>query len=257
MTDDTEKTSRIKAVVAKLASAKESSEPAPPWVSYVAMLTGVLAAVAGFLTVRATTLTNNAIYESNQAILAQAQSSDDWAEFQSDSIKARIIETQMDVAGAGLDPKIRATLEDEDKDFRDRQPKQQAAAQAKAAERDDHLSHGKDYLATRDLISYANLATELGIALASVAAMVRVRRAFEGALLVGGVGIGIAAYALLRQYLAGIRRPRRPPLWHARRPRGCAAAPGVAHKAARHRLRAPEIPQAASRFGPNRACSRG
>ena len=204
MTDDTKKSSRLKEVVAKIATAKESAEPAPPWVSYVAMLTGVLAAVAGFLTVRATTLTNNAIYESNQAILAQAQSSDDWAEYQADSIKSRIIETQIAAAGAGLDPQARATLDAQDKDFRDRQPKVQSAAQAKETERDAHLSHGKDYLATRDLISYASLATELGIALASVAAMVRVRRAFEGAVLIGGTGVGIAAYALIHQYLAGL-----------------------------------------------------
>lgn len=204
MTDDTAKASRVKALAAKLTSGENTSEPAPPWVAYVAMLTGVLAGVAGFLTVRATTLTNNAIYESNQAILAQAQSSDDWAEYQADSIKARIIETQITAAGSALDPAARASLEAQDKDFRDRQPKSQSAAQAKAEERDAHLAHGHDYLATRDLISYASLATELGIALASVAAMVRVRRAFDAAVLVGVTGIGIAAYALLRQYLAGI-----------------------------------------------------
>lgn len=204
MTDDTPIPARLKAVAAKLTNADKTNEPAPPWVAYVAMLTGILAGVAGFLTVRSTTLTNNAIYESNQAILAQAQSSDDWAEYQADSIKSRIIETQITAAGSALDPAARAALEAEDKDFRDRQPKSESAAQAKADERDAHLSHGKDYLATRDLISYANLATELGIALASVAAMVRVRRAFDGAILVGVVGVGIAAYALLRQYLAGI-----------------------------------------------------
>jgi Domain of unknown function (DUF4337) len=204
MTDDTAKPSRVKALAAKLTGDRASSEPAPRWVAYVAMLTGVLAGVAGFLTVRATTLTNNAIYESNQAILAQAQSSDAWNEYQADSIKARIIETQLAAAGSGLDPQARATLQAQDQDFRARQPKSQSAAQAKAAERDDHLSHGRDYLATRDLVSYASLATELAIALASVAAMVRVRRAFDGAVLVGAVGIGIAAYALLRQYLAGI-----------------------------------------------------
>lgn len=204
MTENTAKASRVKALAAKLTSGEKTDEPAPPWVAYVAMLTGVLAGVAGFLTVRATTLTNNAIYESNQAILAQAQSSDDWAEYQADSIKSRIIETQITAAGAGLDPQARASLEAQDKDFRDRQPKSQSAAQAKADERDAHLTHGKDYLATRDLISYASLATELGIALASVAAMVRVRRAFDAAVLVGLTGIGIAAYALLRQYLAGI-----------------------------------------------------
>jgi hypothetical protein len=151
--------------------------------------------------VRATTLTNNAIYESNQAILAQAQSSDSWNEYQADSIKARIIETQIATSPA-LDAQSRATLEGQAKDFRDRQPKIQSDAQNFAKDRDDHLAQGKGLLATRDLISYADLATQLGIALASVAAMVRVRRAFDAAICVGVIGVVIAIYALGRQYLA-------------------------------------------------------
>src|SRR5580704_15857895 len=75
----------------------------PPWLKQVAMLTGVLAALAGILTVRATGLTNDAIYESNQAILAQTQASDAWAEYQAESIKARIIETQMIPSNAKSD----------------------------------------------------------------------------------------------------------------------------------------------------------
>jgi hypothetical protein len=201
MTDDTVKPSRVKALTEKLTKGEKSSEPAPKWVGYVALLTGILAGVAGFLTVRATTLTNNAIYESNQAILAQAQSSDSWNEYQADSIKARIIETQIATSPA-LDAQSRATLEGQAKDFRDRQPKIQSDAQNFAKDRDDHLAQGKGLLATRDLISYADLATQLGIALASVAAMVRVRRAFDAAICVGVIGVVIAIYALGRQYLA-------------------------------------------------------
>ena len=201
MTDDTAKPSRVKALAAKITKGDTSSEPAPKWVGYVALLTGILAGLAGFLTVRATTLTNNAIYESNQAILAQAQSSDSWNEYQADSIKARIIETQIG-ANPGLDAQSRATLEAQAKDFRDRQPKIQSDAQNFAKDRDNHLAQGKGLLATRDLISYADLATQLAIALASVAAMVRVRRAFDAAIVIGVIGVGIALYALGRQYLA-------------------------------------------------------
>jgi hypothetical protein len=201
MADEHAKPSRVKALTEKFTKAEASSEPAPKWVGYVALLTGILAGVAGFLTVRATTLTNNAIYESNQAILAQAQSSDSWNEYQADSIKARIIQTQI-AANPGLDAQTRATLEGQAKDFRYRQPKIQADVQNFAKDRDDHLAQGKGLLATRDLLSYADLATQLAIALASVAAMVRARRAFDGAILIGGVGILIAAYALIRQYLA-------------------------------------------------------
>ena len=198
-----DKPSRLAAALSHFTGGGESQSNAPAWVSYVALLTGVLAGVAGFLTVRATTLTNNAIYESNQAILAQAQSSDAWAEYQADSIKARIVETQLAAPGA-LDPKSRDALETQAQDFRARQPKSQLLAQTKAAERDAHLSSGKDLLATRDLISYADLATQLGIALASVAAMVRVRRAFDAAVLIGLSGVAIAVYALGRQYLIGM-----------------------------------------------------
>ena len=202
MTDETAKPSRIKALTEKFTKREKSGEASPNWVGYVALLTGILAGVAGFLTVRATVLTNNAIYESNQAILAQAQSSDSWNEYQADSIKARIIETQI-AANPGLDAQSRATLEAQAKDFRDRQPKIQRDAQNFAKDRDDHLAAGKGLLATRDLLSYADLVTQLAIALASVAAMVRVRRAFDAAIFVGGIGVVIALFALGRQFLAG------------------------------------------------------
>jgi hypothetical protein len=201
MAEETAKPSRVQALAAKITKSDPSSGPPPKWVGYVALLTGILAGLAGFLTVRATTLTNNAIYESNQAILAQAQSSDAWNEYQADSIKARIIETQIGV-NPGLDAPSRAALEAQAKDFRDRQPKIQRDAQNFAKDRDDHLAQGKGLLATRDLIAYADLATQLAIALASVAAMVRVRRAFDAAIVIGVIGVVIALYALGRQYLA-------------------------------------------------------
>ena len=203
MADDDTKPKGIKALAAKFTGDEGKNDaPAPRWVKYVALLTGILAGVAGFLTVRATNLTNNAIYESNQAILAQAQSSDAWNEYQADSIKARIIETQLATA-TGLDAQAHAALEAQAQDFRNRQPKSQAEATAKAAERDSHLANGKGMLAVRDLLSYADVATQLAIALASVAALVRLRRAFDAAITVGVIGIALAVYALARQYLLG------------------------------------------------------
>ena len=88
----------LKSVIAKLKAridARKQDGDNPPWLRQVAMLTGVLAALSGFLAVRSTSLTNDAIYESNQAILAQTQSSDAWSEYQADSIKARIVEVAM------------------------------------------------------------------------------------------------------------------------------------------------------------------
>ena len=143
----------------------------PPWLKYVAMLTGVLAALAGFLVVRSTTLTNQAIFESNQAILAQAEASDAWAEYQADSIKARIIETQL-AASSSIPDEGRASLEKDDHDIRARQPQSKQAAADKTAKRQAHMSEVEKRMGQKDLLEYAGLAVQLGIALASVAAMV-------------------------------------------------------------------------------------
>lgn len=171
----------------------------PPWVKQVAMLTGVLAAFAGFLAVRSTTIANEAIYESNQAILAQAEASDAWAEYQADSIKARVVETAL-AASSAVPPDKRASLEADAADLRDRQPKSKQMATARADDRERHLQVGRRHLAEKDLLGYAGLAAQLGIALASVAALVRIREAFYAGIAAGAIAIAIAAYAFAMHY---------------------------------------------------------
>jgi hypothetical protein len=150
----------------------ETHDDGPPWLKYVAMLTGILAALAGFLVVRSTTLTNQAIFESNQAILAQAEASDAWAEYQADSIKARIVETQL-LPSSVISAEDRAALEKTDQDFRDHQPQSKKLATDRTAERQVHMGKVQKNMAQKDLLEYAGLSVQLGIALASVAAMVR------------------------------------------------------------------------------------
>lgn len=184
----------------KREGAASPGEDGPRWLSYVAMLTGALAALAGFLAVRSTTLTNDAIYESNQAVLAQTQASDAWAEYQADSIKARILETQL-TAAPDMAPASRAELAKQDDEIRSRQPKAKQEAMGKSAERDGHLQEGRKSLAEKDLLNYANLAAQLGIALASVAALSRRRSAFVVGVLAGLIGVGITAYVFIVHYL--------------------------------------------------------
>src|SRR5438477_12047665 len=101
------------------ASDNADDPSAPAWLRRVPLLTGVLAALAGFLTVRGANLSNQAIYHSNQGVLHQAQASDAWAEYQANSIKARIAETSLLTA---TDATVKETLTAQAKDLRDRQP---------------------------------------------------------------------------------------------------------------------------------------
>jgi hypothetical protein len=179
------------------AAAEEAT--APPWLRQVAMVTGVLAALGAFLTVRSTTLSNDAIYRSTRATLLQAQASDAWAEYQADSIKANGAQTELDVTAAtqpGHD-----LLEAELKDFRARQPAKKADAQKLEQDRDGELANGEKLLAEKDIIGYAGMAGQFAIALASVAALTRRRPAFYAAVVFGLVAFGVTAYAMALHYV--------------------------------------------------------
>jgi len=186
-------TSRFKAFADRLSARMDAQGDVPAWVKRVALLTGLLAAISGFVTVRSTILTNDAVYASGQAILAQTQSSDNWAEYQADSVKARIVETSLlttAVAGAN-----RETLVKEAAELRRRQPPLRAAAIAKAADRDRYLAHSAHILAERDWLGYANFIAQIAIALASVAALLKERRVFLAGAVAGLFTIIIVAFA--------------------------------------------------------------
>jgi hypothetical protein len=172
----------------------------PPWLKYVALLTGVLAGLGGYLTVRGASLSNDAIYRSNQAVLFQAKASDAWNEYQADSIKSRVVQTQLD-AGTFV-PAAKGKLEAAVKDFRDRQPAKKQEAQGFEATRDDWLAGARHLLNEKSNLDFAGVAVQLGIALASVAGLTRRKEAFTGGLLAGAVGIGITVYVLVHHYLA-------------------------------------------------------
>jgi hypothetical protein len=181
-----------------IVSAAAAEPAAPPWIRQVALLTGVLAALGAFLSVRSSSLSNDAIYRSTQATLKQAQASDAWAEYQADSIKAHVAETQLDVVAAGQSGRDR--LEADEADFRSRQPQAKSKAQSLEDDRDAQLRNGEKLLAEKDLVGYAAMAGQLGIALASVAALTRRKAAFFLSLVFGLVSFGMTAYIMVAHY---------------------------------------------------------
>jgi hypothetical protein len=175
----------------------------PSWLQYVAVLTGLLAAITGILAVRSTRLTNDAIYESSLAVLAQAQASDAWSEYQADSIKARILESQS-ISVSGLSANDRDKLLADMAEMRGRQPQLKQNALNHVTERDVHLSEGRKRLAEKDLLEYASLAAQLGIALASIAAITKRHQAFALGIVSGISSVGLLAYTFIQHYVIAV-----------------------------------------------------
>lgn len=164
------------------------------------MITGVLAGLAGFLTVRSANMSNQANYNSTMAVLHQTQSSDAWAEYQSDSMKRHIDETAL--MATVSDPAAKEVLTTEISDFRSRQARAQIKATDEASLRDEELANGQQKLKQKNLLDYAGVTSQLGIALASVAALTRKRVAFNVGVIVGLLAMAITAYALIEPYIA-------------------------------------------------------
>lgn len=177
-----------------------AARPEVPWLRYTALLTGILAVAGGFLAVRSADLASLAIFHSNQAVLYQAQASDAWAEYQADSIKARIVET---AATTTTDAAVKATLATQVKDFRDRQPPLRAKAEGLERQRDAELARSAAHLHDKDTLAYAGVAIQLGIALASIAALTHRFAALVAGAAAGVAGILIVAVTFLQAYLAG------------------------------------------------------
>jgi Domain of unknown function (DUF4337) len=178
---------------------KPTTDPAAvPWMRYLAMLTGALAAVAGYLTVRGTMLANEAVFHSTRAVLYQEQASDAWAEYQADSIKARVAETAQQT---DTNPATVGQLASQSADLRGQQPAAKKKAEGFESLRDAELGSTGRLLFERDIVQYASMATQLGIALSSVAALTKRRSLFIFGAVIGLVGVALTGYALAYHFL--------------------------------------------------------
>jgi hypothetical protein len=171
----------------------------PIWLKRVPMITGVLAGLAGFLTVRGAGMANEVNHRSILAVLDQAQASDAWAEYQADSLKAHMTETALKTTT--LSDTDRSDLEKDLKKYRDRQAPAQKEATDKQALRDQELDLGNHTMQQKNLLDYAGVAAQLGIALASIAALTRKKPAFHVGVGVGILAVGLTGYALAWPYV--------------------------------------------------------
>jgi len=177
-----------------------ASSSTPVWMKRVPMITGVLAGLAGFLTVRSANMANQANYNSTQAVLHQAQSSDAWNEYEADSLKRHIDENSLRIGIA--DPAVKQSVEAEISDLKTRQDLKKPEAEFEAKLRDQEVENSEHKLLVKNFLDYAGVAAQLGIALASIAALTRKQIAYHFGLAAGAIAIAVTGYALVWPYVA-------------------------------------------------------
>ncbi len=142
----------------------------PPWISWVALSTAilaVLAAITGLLSGK----------HANEAMMAQIQASDQWAYYQAKSIKASVLDAKMTLT---------ATATEKDKEKAAQYLQEQAEIKREAEEKE---ADAKSNFHKHEIFARGVTMVQIAIAIAAISALTRRRTFWFVSLVFGLVGV--------------------------------------------------------------------
>jgi hypothetical protein len=142
----------------------------PPWISWVALSTAilaVLAAITGLLSGK----------HANEAMMAQIQASDQWAYYQAKSIKASVLDAKMTLTAT-------ATEKDKEKAAQYLEEQAEIKREAEEKEADAKANFNKHEIFARGVTMF-----QIAIAIAAISALTRRRTFWFVSLVFGLVGL--------------------------------------------------------------------
>jgi hypothetical protein len=173
--------------------AEHAAHEHDPFISRVSITIAVLAVLAATVGSLETIEAGGAITASSEAVLSQDKATDQWGEYQSDSLKKHIYGLAADAGGPNA-AKYAATS----KEQVDKQAEIRKQAKEDEAERDKLLAESREHEHRHHWLTAAATLLEIGIAICTVAIITRRRHFWLGSIGLGLLGIALfgAAYLL-------------------------------------------------------------
>jgi Domain of unknown function (DUF4337) len=171
--------------------AEHAAHEADPFIPKVTITIAVLAVLAAAAGSMETVEGGLAITKSSEAVLAQDQATDRWAEFEADSVKKNMYKI-----AAETDPDKAAEFKSEAKDEGDKQVEAKNKAVEHEHERDKLSAESGHHEELHHHLTVAATLIEIGIALSTVAIITKNRLFWLSALGLGAVGavLGVLAF---------------------------------------------------------------
>ncbi|HLY66415.1 MAG TPA: DUF4337 domain-containing protein [Chloroflexota bacterium] len=185
-------THEIREKFEQLREEHERDGSASRWIQMVALTTGVMAVLAAVGAQESATLSSEALLLSNRSVLAQAKASDAWNEYQADSVKSKVYDTQTLVAAGN--PSQAAAFSGQAQSEAAKQPGLQSEAQNLEAERDRLLTESGQKNAIHETFARSLGALQIGIALAAIGAVTRRRESWYLGCVFGLAGAGLLGW---------------------------------------------------------------
>ncbi len=168
--------------------AVEAAEHRSRWIVYLSFSTALIAVVAAIAALESGTFSNEALIQKNEALLAQAKASDQWAYFQAKSVKATVYTTQA-AAAKSSNPDFAEKAEKE----ADRYAKEQEEISKTANELEQEVKKDAE-LSDKSMehhhrFAYAVTMFQISIALSAVAALSRQKTVWLAGLMISVLGL--------------------------------------------------------------------
>lgn len=160
----------------------------------IALMTAILATIGALISYQSGSAQNEAMFLKNESILKQAEASDQWALYQSKSVKGHVAEAAADLA---VDPVIKAKYQSQRvKEEKDKVEVQQEAKKLQAESRRlGEESEAK--LKPHERLALALTFIQIAVALAAITVLTKRRWLLWGSIGSAIVGIGTALNAIL------------------------------------------------------------
>jgi Domain of unknown function (DUF4337) len=172
----------------QLEEAKEHAEhgehAGQRWTLYLSLSTAIIAVFAAVTALQSSANESHALLEKNEAILAQAKASDQWAYFQAKGTKAVVYEAQAEVAS----PEVAARFREARTRYKQEQDEIEKEARALELEVKRHDEAGEEYFHHHHRFALAVTIFQVSIALAAIAALTKRRPLWYVSMLVGASG---------------------------------------------------------------------
>lgn len=164
---------------------EHEAQPGGSLTQYVAMFTAILSTLGAIISYQGGFNQNEAMLYKNEAVLKQAQASDQWSYYQAKAQKAHMMELAMDLAPPGKKAYYKAQLDK----YNEQKKKIQAKAEALEAESRKADEKSAELLHPHHKQALAMTLTQIAISLASITALTR-RRWLFGVAAVAAAGGG-------------------------------------------------------------------
>ena len=191
MPDEIEiETKELRETISELREEHKKESRDSGWLGFVSLSTAFLAVIAAIAALKAGALVNEAILSKNEAVLKQAQASDQWAYFQAAGVKGNT--AHYFAALVKGDPKKEGEAASYEKDAKKYEGKKagiEEEARKLEGERNHFGDEANELMKRHETFALAVTFTQVAIALSAIAALTKRRQVWYLSSLVGILGL--------------------------------------------------------------------